>query len=287
MRKVLIIAGGGCFGLVPARFLAETGISINRVQVFGGTSIGGILSLMYAGGKPPVMVLSTFREMMDKVFVPTWWGRWISGPRYPAEPLESALKKAVPGNLKCIGPKVVITSMDFTAGKPKIWDNLVDRDDMDTQLWQIGRATSAAPTYFPSMIINDHAYIDGGVVENIPIVTTCCALRDKLGVPFSDMDVFVLGTGWRKPEYHNPKHVAEWGMAKWAKPLVGMITGANESGSPFWGRQLGLGALEIFNPVVLDSDWGMDDVKAGKAAEKRAEPYIPEFRDKFNAWINR
>jgi hypothetical protein len=76
-------------------------------------------------------------------------------------------------------------------------------------------------------------------------------------------------------------------MAKWAKPLVGMITGANESGSPFWGRQLGLGGLTIFNPVVLDSDWGMDDVKAGKAAEKRAEPYIPGFRDKFNAWINR
>ena len=52
-KKVLIIAGGGVYGMIPIAFLKHLGIVDIRdyVDIISGTSIGGIISLYLAQGK--------------------------------------------------------------------------------------------------------------------------------------------------------------------------------------------------------------------------------------------
>lgn len=285
--KVLIIPGGGVFGIIPSLLLAGMNGSLRRVDVFGGTSIGGILSLMYAYGKHPLEVHSDFRSMMGEVFQRSMWSRIIPGPRYNGEALTQALERLIPGTLGDLHQVVVVPSMDFTASKPKVWSNL-DGLDGDAELWRVGRSTSAAPTYFPPQDMSGHALIDGGLLENIPLVTTCTAIRRAKGVPYSDMDVFVVGTGHRNTE--NPSHafarVRGWGMLSWARPLASLLTEGNEMGSVFWAHALGLRSFHFFDPITLEDSWGMDDVKAGRLAEERASAHQQEFRDMFIPWLN-
>jgi len=282
--KVLIIAGGGVFGIIPARLLADIDGGLRKVGVFGGTSIGGILSMMYASETHPLTVLGSFRQMMSSVFHRSFWSRLVPGPKYSPDALEAALQDTLPDKLSDLRGKVVIPSIDFTGGKPKVWDN-ISPQDLALEAWMVGRATSAAPTYFPPMDINGHAYIDGGLLENIPIVTTCCAIKDKLGIQFSEMDVFVIGTGHRETGKYTPHEVAGWGYLSWAKPLVEMLTEGNEMGSPFWAKELGLASFRMFDPVRLKHSWNMDNPKDGEKAEEEAVNHVAEFRELFNKWL--
>jgi patatin-like phospholipase/acyl hydrolase len=38
------------------------------------------------------------------------------------------------------------------------------------KIWEAARATTAAPTYFPRMKLDDYEYIDGGVGFNNPVL---------------------------------------------------------------------------------------------------------------------
>lgn len=40
----------------------------------------------------------------------------------------------------------------------------------DCTIWEAGRATSAAPTYFPSMNVDGFDYVDGGLGFNNPVM---------------------------------------------------------------------------------------------------------------------
>ena len=47
--KVLLNAGGGCFGYIIAKFMSSLDFDLySKVDVVGGTSIGGILSIIYS-----------------------------------------------------------------------------------------------------------------------------------------------------------------------------------------------------------------------------------------------
>ena len=47
----------------------------------------------------------------------------------------------------------------------------------DIPIWQVARATSAAPTYFESPSINGFEYVDGGFGANNPCAEICKEVR--------------------------------------------------------------------------------------------------------------
>jgi predicted acylesterase/phospholipase RssA len=101
-------------------------------------------------------------------------------------------------------------------------------------MWQVARATSAAPTYFEPAAVRafkdegDHALVDGGVFANNP---TVAAYSDALEL-WRPAAIYVvsLGTGAPPPthpvqggipvEYANAQH---WGLARWAHPLLEVV----------------------------------------------------------------
>lgn len=121
----------------------------------------------------------------------------------------------------------LISSYDIERRKPyffKSWNDSAPQWPM----WQVGRATSAAPTFFePTNPINfragieGHALVYGGVFVNNPAL---CAYAEARKI-FPDADeIFVvsLGTGelTREIPYRDAK---DWGLAGWALPILSVV----------------------------------------------------------------
>jgi predicted acylesterase/phospholipase RssA len=94
-------------------------------------------------------------------------------------------------------------------------------------MWQVARATSAAPTYFePFKIeIDTHAHyyslIDGGVFANNPAM--CAYVEAKMMYPDAD-DFILVSIGTGELVQRLPHDEADsWGLAQWARPLLGVV----------------------------------------------------------------
>lgn len=282
--RVLVICGGGIFGYIPAHLIAGTGISTKGsglADAFGGTSIGGILSLMLASGMRPSEVKQSFVQLSDKAFPdPSVFSKlWPWGPKFNGLGLEEALESLFGNKLLCdIKKPVVIPTIDFEHNKPKIYDNIVEDADMVIPVRTLARMTSAAPTYFPPK----DGHIDGGLIANNPVLETAIALKAKKNIPFECMDVLVLGTGHTPQMVRDMDDVASWSSVQWLKPMLNYLTKANEMCSDYMAKEMGFRSYRLFDPVVIESDWDMADPDLIPRLIKRTEEYQEEFNYIFS-----
>lgn len=153
-------------------------------------------------------------------------------------------------------------------------------------LWKIARATSAAPLYFPPY--SENILIDGGILENIPIITTATMIKRYLNISHTELDVFVIGTGKKDIDMSKTiKQVNKYTHLDWAKKLLPIITtGGNEMMSNFWGQYIGFHSFNMFNPIIIDGK--MDDaevIKSGRLEDK-CDIYLSKFKKEWNKFIN-
>lgn len=286
MKKVLIIAGGGVFGYIPSYFMSSTDAAVDvhtKLDAIGGTSVGGILSLLYASGMTPGSTHEQFKRLVNGAFPSKWYTKMkFWGPKYSGRGLNKALYQSLGDErLKDLKLPIVIPTMNFEDSKPKVWDNFEENTDGWENAWEVGRMTASAPTYFPPW----KGHIDGGLLSNIPVLETVSALRHKKGWKYSDMNVLVLGTGKKALERHHQDKIAKWGAFKWLFPLLEYLTFANEQASLFVANQLGLGRLTVFNPVQLQKGWAMDDPKLLPKLEAECSRYRPMFEAVIRAFL--
>jgi len=285
--KVLVIAGGGVFGVIPAALLASQfkDEALDKTfDCFAGTSIGGILSMCYASGTSAMNVLHDFKSMGKKAFpeMPWWWRMNPFRTKHDGKGLEQVLLDMLPMTLGELRKPVIIPTVDFEHNKPKVFDTLIQDADAKWSAAAAGRATSAAPTYFPPFL----SFIDGGLLANLPIVVAAAALRDKKGIKYEDMHFLVLGTGTLPDVQRDMRKVRKWSRVKWILPLLHFMVRANEMRSEFIARQLGLGKLTIFNPVVLEPDWELDRADLIPIVEAMAQKHDKEFSRVYEEFCN-
>jgi len=188
--RLLSIDGGGLKGLIPAEALIEietqldalTGRSLplgDRFDLIGGTSTGAILAVGLALGLKAAELRNFYLKFGKQIFTKVFWPRrfWHS---YPSGPLERQLKDvfgkdATLGSGK-LRTNILIVSKNVTLGTTWFFTNNPKgkyfTNNGGLPLWQIVRASSAAPTYFPPRTISvpddtgqpqDYEFIDGGV----------------------------------------------------------------------------------------------------------------------------
>jgi len=135
----------------------------------------------------------------------------------------------------------------------------------------VGRATSAAPTYFePIRIKGDGkdgamALVDGGLFANNP---TMCALAEHLRLHGKDEELMIvsLGTGdlVRRFEYNQAK---DWGKLQWINPIISIMFQGASVTVDYQMRQImkafGLGEnyFRLQTPLDLGND-DMDDASS-------------------------
>ncbi|HHV32904.1 CBASS cGAMP-activated phospholipase [Caproiciproducens sp. LBM24188] len=249
MIAVLSIDGGGIRGVVPAAILSEleqqVGKPISKIfSIIAGTSTGGIiasvLSVPNQNGNPKFTaedVRLAYEQFGGNVLkrkqlhtLRTLGG--LTGPRYPDGPLEHFLKQYL-GNvhLHSSVTKLLIPAYDMVTCTPWFFKTTyasLHRSNLDDPpLWQVARATAAAPAYFRPFEIGSHCFIDGGVFASNPAL---CAYAEACNAYPNEKDFLVvsLGTGEHQKS-HSFHEIHHWGVVNWLIPLWGVLMNSSSA----------------------------------------------------------
>lgn len=285
-KHVLSMAGGGIFGyqeaLVLTEIEAQTGRrSADLFDLIAGTSTGGIIACGLAIGLPASDMAALYRDHGPEIFRHSFTQQLsdfdgLAGPKYSATPLTAYLRATL-GDKTLFDAKthlLVPTTQCVPEASPywfRSWQG------PNFPLWQIARATSAAPYYFPpaEIMALDGARMtcaDGGLWANNP--EDHAALEAAALWPREKISILSLGTGSASIIVAAK---ADWGGVDWAPHLLDLLMACTESAAAERVALLGIDRIHLDSDLTGD----MDDVSQTNMAamEKAAAEIIagPEF----------
>lgn len=288
--RVLCIDGGGIRGLIPALVLAEleerTGKRVIEMFDFvAGTSTGGILTCALTmpgpGGGPRYsarQLVSLYESEGPHIFSRSLLKRIFSldaliDERYEDDGLNGALEGYLDSaHLREALVPIMVTAYDIQDRFAFFFRSAraVDDPTYDFALWEVARATSAAPTYFEPYEITDAAgdrtypLVDGGVFAINP---AACALVD---VGVGEIDLLAsLGTGSYTRAYAF-SDARWWGQLGWARPVLDMVfDGQAETTEFICSRLLGDRYLRL-QTALDDASDDLDDASPENLERLRA-----------------
>lgn len=300
MRRILSLDGGGIRGLVSCLWLTgvEDALSragkpglLKRFDLLAGSSTGAIVAAGLAIGLAPAELAALYRDHRHSIFpgmAERLWSRsgrlltaGASAPKYDAKGLENVLKKVFgKTTLGEARAPLLITAYDTVSRTPVMFKSFKP-EHRELPLWEVCRASSAAPTYFPAHAMKvegrDCALIDGGVVANNP--TACAiaeALRKDAQVDNSrDLVVLSVGTGERTRSI-SLAAAREWGALEWAVPIIDVLFDGNTDSVDYIARQLvGDGYFRMQEHLHIGLD-DLDDTSSTNmiALEFMAKEYL-------------
>jgi patatin-like phospholipase/acyl hydrolase len=236
-RTIVALKGGGARGLVQARLGARLDRThegfAHRADLLAGASVGGIVAMAIAAGRPWRVVVDLFRNRLRRVFRDSAWdnildldlaGIAVRGAQYSSEGLKDVLEEEFAdlrlGELK---QEVLIPTLDLDdpdrsprSWRPKFFSRAHDPNE---RVVDVGMRTSAAPTYFPTY----QGYADGGLVANDPTVCALGFAVDQWGPEvLASVRVLTLGTG-QSPKRIEGEDGKDWGALRWARHLLDAV----------------------------------------------------------------
>src|SRR3954452_2683754 len=251
-KKLLAIDGGGLAGLIPAEALIEVERQLDlltgrpaplceRFDLIAGTSTGAILAAGLALGLKAAELRDFYLHLGQQIFTKSLWPLrfWHT---YPSGPLEKYLKEVL-GEGTALGSdrlctQILIVAKNATLGNDWFFSNnprnKFFKNNSGIPLWQIVRASSAAPTYFPPHTISipdetgarqNHEFIDGGVSSynnpSLQVFLEATIPQYGYGWPMGVDQVFLmsLGTGFNAVTI-NSGHAAGYNVLDWAKYVI-------------------------------------------------------------------
>ncbi|KAJ7824351.1 hypothetical protein B0H13DRAFT_2290987 [Mycena leptocephala] len=210
--SMLIILENLMWKLKVAEDLPDVPRPCDYFDLIGGTSTGGLIALMLGRLRMSVKdAVKAYGELSKEVFSDV--KSQGSDGRFKASKLEKAIKGIVGTYSASQDPeermkdtrenpcKTFVCAMNAAnMSLPVLFRtyNTTNNPAMDCTIWQAGRATSAAPTFFKQIRIGppgiEEAFVDGGMGQNNPIA----ALLLEAQVMFPDRQIaciISLGTG--------------------------------------------------------------------------------------------
>lgn len=160
--KVLLNAGGGLFGYVITYLMSKLDFDLySKIDVVCGSSIGGILSLLYSVNSDYEYINTLFKRHGKQCFTKRSIFGSLNPPTYDNKYLRKFIQKILSdytlndiNKLNHEKLKVIIPTLDLTLTCPRMFTNIVDQYDqhmLQTKLVDIGLMTAAAPTYFQAL----------------------------------------------------------------------------------------------------------------------------------------
>ncbi len=168
----LVLSGGGLKGLAHIgvlRALEERGLVPNLVV---GSSIGSLIAAAWAAGVPAQTMeararMVRRRDVFQVARADVAFRRLLAPALYRREPLEALIASLVGnatfGDLK---RRLLINTVDLHSGMQVMWGLPGLRT---ARVADAVAASCALPGIFPPREINGRAYVDGAVVENLPV----------------------------------------------------------------------------------------------------------------------
>ncbi|MCW8093158.1 patatin-like phospholipase family protein [Alteromonas sp. ASW11-130] len=234
-KLILSLDGGGIRGAATTQFLTllenelqqkESKSIRDFVDFYAGTSTGCIIALALATTQlsmdeindlyNPATAKKIFKENKGLFELDG-----LNAPKFEAGGKTSTLKQKF-GSAKLNDvpedKHVLAVSYDITRRRPVILKSTQAEHTL-LKSYAVADASSAAPTYFPTIEMKikdtDRWLVDGGITANNP---TMCAIAEAKRVwkseSISDLRVLSIGTGYRTRKINGPES-QHWGKIGW------------------------------------------------------------------------
>ncbi len=189
----IALAGGGIRGIAHAGVLKALEDNRIKVEAIAGTSAGSIVATLYAMGYKPYYIYVLFKKYAQEIInignapIINGIGSLVKRKKIGISGLndgtlmekmfnELALRKGVRviGDIKRM--PLVISTVDIAEAKEYILTNYAQRDNYcDNYITEIGigkavRASSSFPAFFCPCEYKNHIFMDGGVLDNTPVL---------------------------------------------------------------------------------------------------------------------
>lgn len=294
--QILSIDGGGIKGIFCAAVLAKleedfkTDIT-NHFDLIVGTSTGGVIALGLGSEMTPREILEFYVKNGGKIFansvglngIKHWFHH-----KYDNTPLQMALQEAfgekrlADSHKRLLIPSYNLGEDDVYLFKTPHHQRL--KRDYQIPMWQVGLATSAAPTYFPSYKgVDSIRLIDGGVWANNPVMIGIAEAVSMLNVPLNSISVFSLGTSEAIVQHRN---WLNWGgKLSWMNSAVDLIMRGQSRGAHNQASHLlGTDKVNRIDPKVPQGLLALDKVTVKELLSKAAHEsrlFSPIFEKAF------
>lgn len=190
MKLGIALSGGGIRGIAHAGVLKALEDNNIKIDIIGGTSAGSIIAALYAIGYKPHYIYELFKKYAKQIAGtntnPIVFGiqNFIMKNKFTGlksgKNIEDMFNKiANEKNMKNISDvkmPLVIPTVDILNSKEyvftnKIPENLKDINQYitDITIGKAVRASSSFPAVFSPCNIDMHAFMDGGVLDNVPV----------------------------------------------------------------------------------------------------------------------
>jgi len=259
--RILTLDGGGIRGILTATILKrleeEVPGWLDKVDLFAGTSTGGILALGLAKGLSPAELQMIYSKQCGKIFDDSWLDNIIDiGKVIDTQYSNRNLRKMIleilgSSRLGDLKKKVLVTSFDLDnedpdpakrRWKPKFFHNFPEKGgggDANRLVVDVALYTSAAPSYFPAR----DGYIDGGVIANNPSMAALTQVfDDRAKIPnrpgLDEVRLLSVGTGTSLNRIQTRYKDLDWGYAQWAEPLLKILMDGSVGVADFQCKQL-------------------------------------------------
>lgn len=281
---ILSLDGGGIRGLLTVVLLQRLEAAcpgfLARVELFAGSSTGGILALGLAAGHTPAEARELYEKQGRLVFADSPLDNLRdAGHALGAQYGNAALKRALTaqfGDLRLgdLPRKVLISAFDLDNGpdnppplrtwKPKFFHNYPGPGaDTDERVVDVALRTSAAPSYFPVY----QGYVDGGVVAGNPSMAALAQALEPAtgGQALADASLLSIGTGRNARTLGAENN--DWGWLQWAPHFISLVLDGGSGVADYECRQLLGPRYHRLNPL-LPERIDLDDIaKVPRLAE--------------------
>ena len=198
----IALAGGGIRGITHAGVLKALEENKIEIDAIGGTSAGSIVAALYAMGYKPYYIYVLFKKYAQEIInignapIINGIGNFVKNKKIGFAGLndgtllekmynELALKKGVKviGDIKL---PLVIPAVDIAEAKEYIFTNCAPRDNLnDNYITEISigkavRASSSFPAVFCPCEFKNHMFLDGGTLDNIPVINVKEICKSKI-----------------------------------------------------------------------------------------------------------
>ncbi len=204
MKLGVALSGGGIRGIAHAgalKALEDNGIN---VDVIGGTSSGSLIASLYALGYSPYYIYILFKKyakdiaQINSAPIISGIGNFMMNKKVVFSGLKTgesieqaynqlALKKGIRKISDINGIPLVIPAVDVGNSKEYVFTNKIPINTKDESQYitdiSIGkavRASSSFPAVFCPCEFREHKFLDGGVLDNIPVIEVKKQGADKV-----------------------------------------------------------------------------------------------------------
>lgn len=193
MKLGLALSGGGIRGIAHAGVLKALEENNIKIDAIGGTSSGSLIATLYALGYSPYYIYILFKRYASEISqinagpILSGVGNFMKNKKIPllglktGKSIEKAFNElASRKGIKNVGEitkmPIVIPTVDIGESKEYIFTNNIpkskkkDKYITDISIGKAVRASSSFPAVFCPCEYKNHKFLDGGALDNVPVV---------------------------------------------------------------------------------------------------------------------